>query len=56
MQTRRNFLKGAAATALLPMMGRLTLAAAPGDNRFVCILLRGGVDGLDVVRPVGDKA
>jgi uncharacterized protein (DUF1501 family) len=56
MQTRRNFLKGAAATALLPMMGRLTLAAAPGDNRFVCILLRGGMDGLDVVRPVGDKA
>lgn len=56
MQTRRAFLRGAAATAFLPMLGRLTLAAAPGDNRFVCILLRGGMDGLDVVRPVGDKA
>jgi uncharacterized protein (DUF1501 family) len=30
------------------------LAAAPGDARFVVIVLRGGMDGLDVVRPVGD--
>lgn len=56
MQTRRSFLIGGGAAALLPLMDRLTLAAAPGDNRLVCIILRGGMDGLDVVRPVGDAA
>lgn len=56
MLTRRRLLTSVTATALLPLMGRLTLAAAEGDNRFVCIILRGGMDGLDVVRPVGDPA
>ncbi|MEM8555177.1 MAG: DUF1501 domain-containing protein [Pseudomonadota bacterium] len=32
------------------------MAATPGDRRLVVIVLRGGMDGLDVVRPVGDPA
>ena len=32
----------------------MTFASAPGDARLVVIVLRGGMDGLDVVRPYGD--
>lgn len=56
MLNRRHFLIGAGAASLLPALNRLTLAAAPGDNRLVVIILRGAVDGIDVCRPVGDKA
>lgn len=56
--TRRNFLiktslLGCSAAAS-PLFTPLTLAAAPGDNRLVVIILRGAMDGLDVVRPLGD--
>jgi uncharacterized protein (DUF1501 family) len=34
----------------------VTFAAAPGENRLVVIILRGAMDGLDVVRPIGDPA
>eukprot|EP00913_Durusdinium_trenchii_P008244 g7741.t1 len=33
-----------------------SLAAAPGDGRFVAITLRGAMDGLDLVQPYGDPA
>lgn len=33
---------------------RLSLAAGPGDKRFVLVLLRGGMDGLALVPPYGD--
>ncbi|MFQ5437295.1 MAG: DUF1501 domain-containing protein [Paracoccaceae bacterium] len=56
--TRRMFL---ARTAALGCAGAasllftpITLASAPTDARFVVIILRGGMDGLDVVRPAGD--
>lgn len=61
MLTRRRFLERGAAligcsAAAHPLMSTVTLAAAPWDTRLVVIILRGGMDGLDVVRPVGDAA
>jgi uncharacterized protein (DUF1501 family) len=58
MLNRRLFLKGATllgcSAAAHPMMSTVTLAAAPGENRLVVIVLRGAMDGLDVVQPYGD--
>ncbi len=56
--SRRKFLiqstmLGCSAAAS-PLLTPLTLAAAPGDNRLVVIILRGAMDGLGVVRPMGD--
>jgi uncharacterized protein (DUF1501 family) len=60
---RRQLLKGGlilgCSAAAHPMMTSVTLAgsdgAAPlGDKRLVVIILRGAMDGLDLVRPVGD--
>ncbi|MFM7443551.1 MAG: DUF1501 domain-containing protein, partial [Tabrizicola sp.] len=55
---RRIFLKGlgvmGCSAAAHPMLTTLTLAAAPGENRLVVIILRGAMDGLDVVQPRGD--
>jgi len=56
--SRRKFLiqstmLGCSAAAS-PLLTPVTLAAAPGDNRLVVIILRGAMDGLGVVRPYGD--
>ena len=52
--SRRSFLiAGTAAASLLGT--RVGFAAAPGENRLVVIVLRGAMDGLDVVRPLGDR-
>ena len=51
--SRRAFLIGCSAAAS-PLLTRVSFAAAPGDNRLVVILLRGAMDGLDVLRPIGD--
>lgn len=65
MIDRRNLLRGLGAlgcsAAAHPWMTTVTLAEAGGgsplgDNRLVVIILRGAMDGLDVVRPLGDKA
>ena len=55
---RRAFLNGliGCSVAASPLMTPISLAAAPTDNRLVVIILRGAMDGLDVVRPVGDPA
>ena len=57
---RRDFLARSAligcSLAASPLLTPVSLAATPGDNRLVVILLRGGMDGLDVVRPYGDPA
>lgn len=55
MVTRRQFLAGSAigATTLL-LWPRLTLAATGADTRFLFVLLRGGLDGLESVPPYGD--
>ncbi len=42
--------------AASPLVTPVALAQAPWDTRLVVIILRGGMDGLDVVRPVGDPA
>lgn len=58
--TRRGFLKGAlalgCAPAAMPVLTSATFASVPGENRLVVIILRGGLDGLDLVRPLGDPA
>ena len=54
--TRRNLLGKAALTTALAMSPRIVFAAAPGDARFVFIVLRGAMDGLSVVMPIGDSA
>ncbi len=59
MQSRRAFLTRTLAlgcsAAASPLVTPVTFADAPGDNRLVVIILRGGMDGLDVVRPLGDR-
>ena len=52
---RRRFLKTVGCSlAASPLITPVTLAAAPWDTRLVVIILRGGMDGLDVVQPYGD--
>jgi len=55
--SRRRFLGtgliGCCAAAS-PFLTPVTLAAVPGDKRLVVIVLRGAMDGLDVLRPTGD--
>ncbi|MCL1628419.1 DUF1501 domain-containing protein [Roseibaca sp. V10] len=56
--TRRAFLTRAAAlgcsAAASPFMTPIAMASAPGENRLVVIILRGALDGLDALRPMGD--
>lgn len=58
--TRRGLIKGIGAlgcsAAAFPLTTSVTFASAPWDNRLVVIILRGGMDGIDVVRPLGDPA
>jgi len=55
--TRRSLLTRSAligcCAAASPLLTPLSLAAAPWDARLVVIILRGGMDGLDIVRPWG---
>jgi uncharacterized protein (DUF1501 family) len=53
---RRTFLGGAGAFALTAALPRAVLADAPTDKRFVLIILRGAMDGLNVVPPYADPA
>ena len=57
--SRRKLLKSSlilgCSAAAFPLMTPITLANAPGDNRLVVIILRGGMDALDVIQPYGDK-
>lgn len=56
--SRRRFIQSSlvlgCSAAASPLVTPVTFAAAPGDNRLVVIVLRGAMDGLDVVQPVGD--
>lgn len=55
---RRHFLtRGLAlgcSAAASPLLTPVAFASGPWDTRLVVIILRGAMDGLDVVRPVGD--
>ena len=53
--SRRSFLIGCSVAAS-PLLTPVTFAAVAGQNRLVVIVLRGAMDGLDVVRPLGDRA
>lgn len=57
-QSRRQFLKTISALgcslAAAPLVTPLSFAAVPSDHRLVVIILRGGMDGMDALRPVGD--
>ena len=56
--TRRRLLRNSLAlgcsAAASPLVTPVTLAVTPGDARLVVIVLRGAMDGLDVVQPAGD--
>ncbi|MGB5864438.1 MAG: DUF1501 domain-containing protein [Sulfitobacter sp.] len=58
--TRRRFLSHSTligcSLAASPLVTPMSFAATPGKNRLVVIILRGGMDGLDVLRPYGDPA
>jgi uncharacterized protein (DUF1501 family) len=65
MIDRRTLLRGlgilGCSAAAHPLMTTVTLAGADGgaplgDHRLVVIILRGAMDGLDVLRPVGERA
>ncbi len=53
---RRTLLGRAALTGVVALTPRLALAAAPGDARFVFVILRGAMDGMSAVMPVGDPS
>ena len=53
--TRRSFLKATAVLSFAALPG-LSLGAQPTDGRLLVILLRGGMDGLYAVPPIGDKS
>ncbi|MDF1872176.1 DUF1501 domain-containing protein [Vannielia sp.] len=53
--TRRSFLSALGCSAAAsPVIAPMAFASAPWDTRFVTIILRGAMDGLDVLRPIGD--
>lgn len=56
--SRRDLMQGLGAlgcsAAAFPLMTQVTMASAPWEGRLVVIILRGAMDGLDVLRPVGD--
>lgn len=58
--TRRSILMRSlalgCAAAASPLITPVSFASAPWDARLVVILLRGGMDGLGVVQPYGDRA
>lgn len=55
---RRSVLRGigtlGCSAAAFPLMTNISFASAPWEGRLVVIILRGAMDGLDVVRPAGD--
>src|SRR3954451_10813089 len=52
---RRRFLETSMFAGASPLVAsRLAFASAPTDSRFVFVLLRGALDGLSAVPPVGD--
>lgn len=58
--TRRKLLTQAGiigcSLAASPLVTPMAFARAPWDTRLIVVILRGGMDGLDVVRPMGDPA
>ncbi len=55
MLTRRSLIARAALGSAALAIPGIAFAAAPTDRRFVFVILRGAMDGLSVVMPVGDS-
>ncbi len=59
MISRRKLIKNSliigCSAAASPLITPVTLASIPFDARLVVIVLRGAMDGLDVVQPYGDR-
>ena len=56
MPDRRSFLKALPPAALIGLLPfPVAFAATPGSERLVLIILRGGLDGLAAVPPLGDS-
>lgn len=53
---RRGFLASLTAVAAASILPRVSLGASAGDRRLVVVVLRGGMDGVDLVQPYGDPA
>ncbi|MDA9208520.1 twin-arginine translocation signal domain-containing protein, partial [Octadecabacter sp.] len=57
---RRQFITRSAmlgcSAAAAPFVTPVAMAAAPWDARLVVIILRGAMDGVDVIQPYGDPA
>lgn len=53
---RRALLGFAAGALAMPVWSRVAFAAAPTDNRFVMVILRGALDGLAALPPIGDPS
>jgi uncharacterized protein (DUF1501 family) len=51
---RRKMLAAGAIGASVALLPGLSLAAAPGEKRFVFVIQRGAADGLNIVMPTGD--
>ncbi len=57
MPTRRDILKGIAGSALaLTIFPRFAFAAGANSPRMLVVMLRGGLDGLHALPPLGDPA
>lgn len=58
--SRRSFLSSGlmigCSAAASPLLTPIAFAQAPGDARLVVIILRGALDGLDAIPPLGDAA
>lgn len=54
MTTRRDFLAMTAGAFALAALPGAVFAAIPGERRLVLVLLRGALDGLAAVPPLGD--
>lgn len=52
--SRRAFLIGAGTVTVWPFLPRFAAAAEARDPRFVAVILRGAMDGLSAVPPLGD--
>ncbi|MEQ8653962.1 MAG: DUF1501 domain-containing protein [Kiloniellales bacterium] len=54
--SRRGFLRGSQALLATAVMAQpaLVWASAPGERRLVVLVLRGGLDGIDLLRPFED--
>jgi uncharacterized protein (DUF1501 family) len=56
--SRRNLLlrglAGGCSLAASPLLTPVAFASAPWENRLIVIVLRGAMDGLDALRPLGD--